>query len=209
MKPNKSRKAAFLFSEMGGIDDYLLQEALIYRPTQARASGAWIVAACLAMSLMIVLGVVMIGNLAGIKNENPQINEELSPSPASTTLDEFLIAHGAEIAHTTVTEKEQLDLFAAPVVVWQSTADGELFVSRPLTDGEIKQLTSRAGNGTDVGEKAPSQVYHVWILTGDGTVTTPYLKASVGNIGTTLFDYEAEIIPTDEFTSCLKEILYS
>ena len=209
MKPNKSTKAAFLFSEMNGIDDYLLQEALIYRPVQTRTSRVWVVAACLAMSLVLVFGGVLIGNLAGVKNDAPQINEDLPPPQSKTTLDGFLTEHGAEIAHSKVSTAEQLNLFASPAVVWQSGESGELFVSRPLTDGELKQLTSHAGSGTEVGDTSPAETWRVWILAGDGTVISPYLKASKGNIGTSLFDYEPEIIPSNEFTSCLEKLLRS
>lgn len=209
MRFHKHKKAAFLFSEMGGIDDYLLQEALVYRPVQKRTSRLFIMAACLAMSAVLVLGGVVIGNLAGIKNDAPQTDEDLLPTPTDGTLDGFLAAHGDELAYTTLGNAEQLDLFAAPAVVWQATESDELLISRPLTDGELQRLVDRAKGGTAVGEVSPTQSYRVWILSGDGTVTSPYLKPSEGNVGTELFDYEAEVIPSPAFTSCLEEILRS
>ena len=209
MNRNKQKKAAFLFSEMGGIDDYLLQEALVYRPVQKRASRLWIMAACLAMSFVLVFGGVLIGNLAGVKNDAPQADEDLPPAPAEVTLDGFLAANGDGLAFKTWESAEELDLFASPAVVWQSAESEELFISRSLTDAELKKLTDHAKHGSAVGEASPAQSYRVWILSGDGTVTSPYLKPSAGNIGTELFDYEAEVIPSAEFTSCLEEILRS
>ena len=210
MNPKKYRKAGILFSEMGGIDDFLLQEALIYRPIKrSRTSRLWIVAACLATSFALLFCGVLIGNLAGIKNESPQINEDLAPPTSQTPLDDFLTAHGEEIALSQVHSAEQLDLFHSPTVVWQLETGGDFYVSRALTEGELQKLTSYAGRGTEVGEKAPEQTYRVWILAGDGTVISPYLKASAGNVGTTLFDYEPEILPTEDFTSCLEALLRS
>jgi hypothetical protein len=209
MRFHKHKKAAFLFSEMGGIDDYLLQEALIYRPVQKRTSRLLIMVACLAMSAVLVLGGVVIGNLAGIKNDAPPANEDLQPTPADDSLDGFLAAHGNELAYVALDTADEVDLFAAPAVVWQSAESDELLISRPLTEGELKKLTDRAKGGTAVGEVSPAQSYRVWILSGDGTVTSPYLKPSAGNVGTELFDYEAEVIPSSAFTSCLEEILRS
>lgn len=209
MRFHKHKKAAFLFSEMGGIDDYLLQEALIYRPVQKRTSRLLIMAACLAMSVVLVLGGVVIGNLAGIKNDAPPANEDLLPTPADDSLDGFLAAHGNELAYVALDTAEEVDLFAAPAVVWQSAESDELLISRPLTDRELQRLVDRAKGGTAVGEVSPAQSYRVWILSGDGTVTSPYLKPSAGNVGTELFDYEAEVIPSSAFTSCLEEILRS
>lgn len=211
MNTRKQPKAAYLFSEMGGIDDYLLQEALGYRPVQKRsASRLWVVAACIAMSLVLVFGGVLIGNLANTENQAPSLEDDgIDAPPDAPTLDALLteLSAGSAFAETS---PERLDLFASASVVWKSSDSDTLCVSRPLTDTELESLMKAAKNGRSVDrDTSPTQTFRVWILDGNGSVTTPYLKSSAGNVGTTLFEYEAEVIPSQEFTSCLEAILRS
>ena len=69
-------------------------------------------------------------------------------------------------------------------------------------------MTREIPKGTPVGESPQALSYRVWIVMGDGSVVTPHLKPSDGNVGSAeLFDYNAELIPSQAFNSQISEIL--
>lgn len=82
---------------------------------------------------------------------------------------------------------------------------GELFVSRPLTATEQTALRREfAASGTPVPTGTQTPDYLVWVLLGDGSVVTPCLNPSAGNVGAAvLFDYDPERLPSDIFTELL------
>lgn len=204
MKLQKRKKAELLYSSMTELDDYLLQEALVYRAAQKRTSRAWIAAAGLAASFVLVFGSVMLGNLVHLESEVEDAPVKDAARPIS--LDAYLLEQGEAAAYATLSA-EEVDLFSAPTVVWQFAGDDTLCQSRPLKSGEWERLTESISDGTHVGAASPAQACRVWLLDGNGNVITPYLLPSSGNIGMTLFDYEAELIPSSSFVSCLEEIL--
>ena len=81
-------------------------------------------------------------------------------------------------------------------------------MSRALTKDEVDQIYRSIGKGTKVGDTSPSPDCHVWVLCGNGEVLSPYLLASAGNVGNAeLFDYNAELIPSEQLISCIADIL--
>ena len=72
---------------------------------------------------------------------------------------------------------------------------------------ELSQIRENVGKGSAVEENAPALTCSVWIVDEYGRVTTPYLKASAGNEGCDLFDYDPEIIPSEELIQCISDIL--
>ena len=92
-------------------------------------------------------------------------------------------------------------------ILWRHVDGGKLFMSRALDNDEVEAINKRLGIGRAVGADSPMLEFNVWILRGDGSVISPYLIGSGGNIGSTLFDYEAEIIPQEELIEIIGEIL--
>ena len=91
-------------------------------------------------------------------------------------------------------------------LVWQYEEGGELYVAE-LTTAELASVQDCMGNGKQVGKDSPTLSVSVWLLDGKGNVSTPYLKASRGNVGCEIFDYEAEIIPDERLVDCISDIL--
>ncbi len=92
-------------------------------------------------------------------------------------------------------------------ILWRHVDGGKLFMSRALEESEIEAINQSLGIGQAVGAESPTLEFNIWILRGDGSVISPYLIGSGGNIGSTLFDYEAEIIPQESLIGIIGEIL--
>ncbi len=207
----KRKKALYLLREIGNIDDRLVQEALLYRAGRA-SPRVLLVAACIAMSLLLVLGTFAVSMMSR-KGEDSDAPQGGAPMQDHTqrveALDEMLVSSRDSIAYTTVTSQSELEFFDGKAyVVWQYADSTGYCVSRALTAAEADALIRSAEGGSDVGINSPDPQCRVWILLGDGTVISPYLKSSAGNVGIgTLFDYDPELIPSQSFTSRLSDIL--
>ena len=209
MKDKKAEKITYLFRAIGEIDDRLVQEAAFYRPRQSAFSRVMLVAACLALSTVLAVGAFVLANRRDKGEDIGNVgNTPMFESPALQTLDTLLLNQRDTANYTTVSSEEELDLFSGEVrVVWQYADSDTLCISRELTEREFGTLTRQLDKGTSVGESSPALSCKVWIVLGDGTVITPYLKPSVGNCGIDLFDYNAELLPSNQFISCISEIL--
>ena len=93
-------------------------------------------------------------------------------------------------------------------MAWQYADSSAVYVSRALTANETQRLETGMKNSTNA-QSTEQPACKIWILYGDGRVVSPYLHPSIGNTGESeLFDYNIEIIPDADFSSCLSEILY-
>lgn len=239
---NKEDKTLTLLSEIGEIDDIYLKEALAYK-RQRPKRVIWIplVAACLALclmatmllslSVMIPLGIVVLGNgfdiLGGMSqdmspelNNNPSVETEaigeketdentvaeLEPEPDEglITLDS-LFKNSDEKGYERIDSIEKLSYNEASII-WQDTESGAVFVEA-LSSAELEGIKRNLGKGSHVGESSPKITYRVWIVDENRSVISPYLEAGVGNEGFAIFDYEAEIIPDEELIECISDIL--
>ncbi len=200
MKQNVYQKAEYLLSELGAIEDRFLQEALEWSPARRRSPRAFLIAACVALLVLAVPLSVVISKQA---EKNEMDNVPPVSDAATASIDEIL---AASTKHETISDVQKLDL-QVPSLVWQTDSDDALHV-RILNDTELARLSnSMKKDGTAVGDSSPMRTHRLWIVYGDGTVRTPYLKSSSGNLSTELFDYEIECLPTDAFTDCLADIL--
>ena len=206
MKRTNAEKTKYLFRAIGEIDDRLVQEAAFYRPHRSALSRVMLIAACLSLSLVLSVGAFLLTNRRDfVKDESTPPTSE---TPAVANLDLLLLDCRDSMRYTTVSSADEIDLFGGEVrVVWQYADSDTLCVSRALSDRESATLTAHLGSGTNVGEDSPTLACKVWIALGDGTVVSPYLRSSAGNTDMALFDYNAEILPTQGFISCISEIL--
>ena len=101
---------------------------------------------------------------------------------------------------------ESLGYTDSAKLVWQEADSKELYVCY-LSEAELARLQREMGRGEEVGERSPELNMKVWVLDGEGNVRSPYLKPTVGNTGCEIFDYEAEIMPTESLIQCISEIL--
>ena len=226
----KKTKAERLFRAIGEIDDNLLQEAMLYRPARKTAFSRVIL---LAATLSAFAVLVVAGTVIAMRGQNgtpntPPVSEDHTPNAPSyseqesangeseaVALDVLLkgvLMHPGTDAPTGATYTAVQDASDLPFrtgrahIVWEY--NGTYYISRALTAREIATLTGELGKGERVGEQSPALSCKVWILLSDGTVVSPYLEPSTGNTAnSSLFDYEAELIPSDAFLSYVSGIL--
>jgi hypothetical protein len=151
--------------------------------------------------LAVVLAVAMplisrLGNNGGA--EAPQQNEACALDLL------FLECKGKEFDR--YDSFDELSYVGVATLVWQYEDSGEIY-ALALTDYQLSLIESRLGRGQSAGESSPELSCRVWIFDGRGNVKTPYLKNENGNVGCTVFDFEAEIIPDDAFVKCISDII--
>lgn len=235
---SKEEKTFALLSEIGEIDDIFLKEATSYRRKPKRNLWVPIVAACLALcimttallslSVMIPLGIVMLGNRFDVfdgilQNQSPELEDtqngadetlgkvegdgndfETAPNGKIAALDLLLGDKSGEGVFS-VESTDQISYDDASII-WQDSESGELFV-KTLTSSEVESVKRNMGKGAQVGESSPKLTYRVWIVDENRVVSSPYLEDGVGNQSFAIFDYEAEIVPSDELIECISDIL--
>lgn len=206
MRYTKRQKAEYLFREMDGIRDSILAQSLAYRPSRrARILPMLALAACLVFAFT-----VGVGRLLSLFDKAHAPSGDLNDAPAQTlSLDAMLTEQRYHANYTTCASEALIDYFSGDAcVVWQYGDSDLLYVSRALSSRELNDLVSEIDRGTAVGTSSPKPNCRVWILLGNGEVLTPYLQNTNGNRSAAeLTDYEAELIPTEEFVSSLSEIL--
>ena len=215
---NQSEKrqfATYLLDEIGGIDDAILTEATHWHATRTQKRNplrrVLLVAASLSLVFVIGLGSMLTMLLRG-GDKNAPTTPEATPSVNDyDTLSDFdsLYAQAIGGESFTLSTADEIPYFDGTVrVTLQSLETGETYVSRPLSESEQTLLAREKQRvGTSVSPSALSQDYRVWILLGDGTVYTPHLADTVGNVGVAeLFAYESERIPTDYFAALLTSL---
>lgn len=210
---DRYQKAAYLFSEIGGIDERLLYEAEVYAPKHRVMPRILLVAACLILTVSLCLGSVVVASRA-IDRILPMLQDVTKPdndfpeTSSPKTLDEVLLLSQNTAAYDRI-RAEEFDFYDGKArLVWQYGDSQEVCVSRALTSTELARLEREAGRSQNVGEVSPTLTCRVWISLGDGTVVSPYLKLTEGNVGVAqFFDYDVELMPTEEFNSQISDIL--
>lgn len=220
---SKRKKAEQLFLAIGEMDDALLQEALCYRPR--RKSTAFSRVIMLAATLSACVAVLVAGVIVAMRATDrdilkpptvtdPTVNvpnnnvEELQPTLAlDSLLTDRIYNSAGSTSFSIATSPDELPFFSGNAhIIWEK--DGVYYVSRALTKREITALTGEIGKGERVGAESPTLSCRIWILLPDGTVLSPYLEPSSGNTALdTLFDYQAELIPSDALISYIAGIL--
>ena len=211
MDNNKIKKAASLFDEIGNVGDVYLEEALTYRKRRIN-TRPWVAAvACILVVVLVGGGLLrspLIDNIfGGLSKEEAHAPESPQPIPQSQTLDGYLTENRASINSTALLESD-LNYFGSTYLVWQYEGEETLHRSRNLTVGETNRILDLMGKGSGVGTSSPDLACRVWLVCEDGTVLSPYLKNTDGNVGhAVLFDYEAEILPSSSLISYISDIL--
>lgn len=193
---DRKDKVEKLLSEIGEIDDCLLYEAVDYKPSRMRSYRLGLIAACLVLACFFAIAMPFIRAAL-------DVNTNVEGEPTAT-LDGALSS--GSVHATRLESFESLSYFGSPSLVWQDSESGDIFVCE-LSASQLKRLQSELGRGKSVGDASLDLDCKVWVLDGKGNVRSPYLKNSLGNEGIALFDYEAEIIPSEKFIECVSEIL--
>ncbi len=200
---DKLKKAEYLLDEIGEIDDKLLAEAMSYRPAR-RAPRFVLIAACIALSLLFAFSSVIVLQMITPDFDKVQ-NNAPNAAPSSLTLDEVMMsAKGGH--HTMLSSESEIPYRdGGAYIVWQYAGEDEYYASS-LTPAELTALEKKLG-GEEVGQTSPELECMVWIVTDSGEVISPYLKDAYGNVGVSVFDYCAEIYPTQDFINYVSAII--
>ena len=215
----KRRFAEFLLDEIGLVDDrYLAEAEREYRPARTfllfRRTAVVTLTATLALGLFLS---VALGTRLANKNADEAFRDEDAaiqvdstlgnPSPSLTLRLETL---RNETASRRIRDTE-IDFFDGKThIVWKY-GDEETYRVRTLTDAQTDSIAKHADSqGTRIEPSENTSTIRIWILHGDGSVTTPCLSAGAGNTGYgTLFTYEPEQEPSQALSDLLCDILAS
>lgn len=210
----RDEKLARLVDAIGDIDDRYLEEARAFQPRRRAFPVRRVLA--LAASLVLTFAIVLSAALGqkglggnGDPDVNPGGNQNGTGNGdhgVALTVEDLLA--DATATATVLGDQSEIPFFdGRAYLVWQFEGEDVLYMSRALTAREVNALLEEHGKGTSVGSTSPSLTFRLWLVRDDGTVLSPYLNKSDGNISRgCLFDYEAEILPTDSFLSDLAGI---
>ena len=217
-RKDTNRRAEYLMDEIGGIDESYLDEAIRYRgstvrePLRTTTRRKPIRVLLAAASLVLVLAVGTVAVLTMLRRDEPDNGDFYTADGESkyltelNRLDSLLQDCTQGDAFRPLAAGAEPDYFDGSVrLTVENRQTGERFVSRPLTDSEQRQVQAEfAASGTPVPTGTQTPDYLVWVLLGDGSVVTPCLNPSAGNVGAAvLFDYDPERLPSDIFTKLL------
>ena len=223
------KKTDQLMDAIGGIDDLFLNEAMNWQELSVRRSQkdvtpekktrkspirALLIAASLVLVMVIGMSAMVSAFMRSSKGvQAPNKDPDVSQSSANGSRLDTLLSECVQSSSFTTCTGEKIPCFDGTVrVMVEDRSTGELFVSRPLNEAEQKSVQREM---KVVGERvapnpesdATSSAYSVWVTLGDGTVLTPCLNPSHGNLGAgTLFDYESERVPTQIFMDLLSAL---
>lgn len=203
---DKRTAAEHIFCSVGLIGNMLIAEAQepyrARRPAKKRRRAALLLAAMITLSLMlsVFMGsfiIAQIGNLS-------------IPDPVRDDLHELLLKAESTGA-AELYDGDEISLFdGEETLIWRSEGDEQyrvLGLGTALRGRSIKQLISKHG-GELTSSEAEKLGYEVWISLGDGTVVSPYLKSSDGNVGRgELFSYTPEVIPGTELENIIRDVI--
>ena len=206
----RKEKINRLFDAIGELDDYTIQQAMDYRPAKRHRQDLFLRLGAIAACILLIVGIASwMEKLLKAPSFKPEENYPTADEvPHSLdVLFSSKIESGSCIPLSATQARERMgNVFY--YLMWEDAQTGQLYSSEPLTEYQARQLQAHMGKGVAVGPDEPSPFYRVWLVCGDGSVFTPYLKSSNGNVGyMTLFDYDAELYPSKEFISCVSQIL--
>lgn len=182
-------KAEQLFDVIGGIDERYVQNAFTYRRRRIGLFKPISVAA----AVLIVLCAVFYSffNLGGTE-----------PTQKTDVFEKTLVSIQANV------KPENINLFDGITKLIWSYGDDVYYsveIKGSYDSGNLFRYMTTSSINTGGKEKSDIRF---WVNFGDGTVMTPYLTRSGGNIGYgTLFDYEPERALSDNFAAYLKNLI--
>lgn len=215
------KKSEVLYEAIGEIDDRYIAEA--GRPFRKRNSTLAFTRMALAAALVLAVVLSSIaffasvrslllpknsGNSYGIddavggttRTDRTGDLQSDSPPTGESFPDAKLIGYVPE---------EDIDFFGSDaLVIIRRDGEDDLTVIKVSAD-TLKKLENSVGDKAVDNTQSEIGV-SVWLCDGQGSVISPYLRSSPGNIGYgSLFEYSPEISPSEQFTHYLNGIISS
>ena len=212
MKKNDER-VFLLYDAISELDPRLVSDALSYRRSGVRKRRTFVtlVAALLAFSVMLSLAV---GLMRGDKNKSDGMVNPGDDAPSfdsengkpETSLEKVL----AKSTRHKSTDASKLDVLdSGSALVWQYSGESKycvLGISSSMRDTLLSLIPEDSENKIDPSTDKVS--VRVWIICGDGSVVSPYLRSSDGNVAYgSLFDYNPEIEPDEKFVKQVEKLI--
>lgn len=200
---DKKEKATYLLYELNNIDDRFLEDALHYPAAKRRGKRSGLIAlVCAALIAAMIL--LPLGGIAGltafIVGLGVQKGEEPKPDAPQQG--------GAAEDLSEVFTSPDMKLFFrdTPTLIWQEEGEEE-YHALPLTTEEFYHIERLSASSVKIGEESADSEKKIWICDGKGFVKTPYLEDTPGNLYyATLFDYDPEMILSDELEDYLENL---
>ena len=199
----REEKAEFLLMEMGDIDDELLCESSGYglhvlkkKQNRNRTIRISLIAAAASL-LFSVLVLTALGNLKFPAGSSfaPTVTDDAQDS-------------GAPVRVDSDQEARELMFSGSPVIFLES--ENRLFAQK-IDGASFERLTALAAaqETAYTGVSGDAREQKIWFCDGNGSVITPYLRYSFGNVAFgTLFNYERELTLDRELANLLRNLLH-
>ncbi len=211
MNSKKIRSAEILFDAIGMIDDRIIAEAQVpcRVPKSKNAFKLLILFSCALAVIALTLGSFMIANLTD--KFFPSEDEEHLPPTTNYESFEQLLNSAVSNRAATQLEGKEINFFDGDTkLIWRFENESKYNVITVSSDTQIKQIKNalKSSSNKISPENADSVECQVWIAYGNGTVVSPYLEDSTGNIGCAeLFEYSPEVEPNEDFVKVIEEIV--
>ena len=215
---DRMKKAEYLFEEIGNVDDSIIAQAMSveFQRTKSNAVTRKLIVSAAAAVLVtaVMLTTLLVGFMSGIVKKDDSAadgRDEATNEMVSKSLPYTL--KRAEAKAQTHLSAEDVDLFDGNIkLIWQSESDGEIYslnvTGNTYENMLVKALGRTYSRGEEISADDELEAVRVWISFGDGSVISPYLKKSSGNVGYgELFEYSPEIVPDDEFSKLIDDLI--
>ena len=217
MSADKKRNASLLFDAIGDIDDRLIQEAqapFVKTAPSKRYNLKAIIA--LAATLSIVIGMLgafavskFIGNLIE-STLNDKADEGESSQIFESSLSQTLL-DASDMPSVSKCEADEIDFFDGNTsIIWKASEQNEYCVFTLTSASDVTRLKNELSKvKEDISpENTENTLCEVWVTFGNGTVVSPYLKNSAGNVGyAELFEYSPEVEPDAAFAEFVNDLI--
>ena len=202
------KKAEYLFDEIGLIDDALVAEAMQdTRYTQRNLSLRRVTVAAVAAAMVFTASVGLTLSALIKKSDKMDGSPTHDEMAESITLADALARAEMGGAHS-FTEAQSIDLFDGKTkIIWESAG---CYYVLDVASASERQSLSKALDATYSASQniGADDGVRLWISYGDGSVVSPYLRESAGNVGHgELFDYSPEIMPSDDLARLVDDLI--
>lgn len=209
MNEHKIKRAERLFDAIGEIDDRIIAEAEApYAKPKARFGFSRI--ATIAASLVVCVG-IFAGVTAMLSKVVVDEDKAESEPKASSTLASTLYSNRNNSSILKLSAND-IDLFGGRTsIIWKYDGDSDyrvVYVPERKV-GELRKELLELDSAEKLSfEEAETISCSIWVCDGEGTVVSPYLEVSDGNVGYgTLFDYSPEIEPTEDVNYLISDLI--
>lgn len=207
----RTKKAEYLLDEIGNIDEEIITLAMPSFSGKRKTTGfraVFAAAAAVAVIACAAVGVFLVGRMSEDSHDGKNTQTDIQEQ----TVDELLSRAKSSPLTECFASRGDIDLFDGKTkIVWSESSSEEYYVIE-VTSKSRKETLSKALS--DTFESSVELTEHkrvesrIWITYGDGRVISPCLDNSEGNVGYgEIFDYSAEIVPSDSFVKLIDALI--